>query len=101
MRLVEFPDDAAYADFWGSNTPTLDTRYIYMGATYNYGDGTDRWCHSMQTVPKSIITNNYDAYENCATDNVDNARMVFIGGKTSALVPDGWPQVTDYCCFVS
>lgn len=99
MHLVTFSDDASYADFWATN-PVLGTQYVYVGATYNYGDGTDRWCRTMETVPKSIITNNYDAYENCAKDNTDNARIVIVGGKTSALSPDDYPDVNNYVCLV-
>jgi hypothetical protein len=99
MRLADFPDDAAYADFWASN-PSLDTRWVHMGATFNYGDGTDRWCHTMKTVPKSIITNNFNAYENCARDNPDNTRLIFVGDKTTDLTNDNFPLVTDHLCLV-
>jgi hypothetical protein len=99
MRLVDFPDDAAYADFWAGNPP-LELRWVYMGATYNYGDGTDRWCHTMETVPKSIITNNFDAYENCTSNDPSRARLVFVGDKTSDLTVDNLAEATDYACLV-
>jgi hypothetical protein len=96
MRLVDFPDDAAYADFWAGNP----TRWVHMGATFNYGDGTDRWCHTMKTVPKSIITKTFDAYEDCAKSDPNRTRLVFVGSKTSALTSDDWDEVTDYACLV-
>jgi hypothetical protein len=71
-----------------------------MGHTYNYGDGTDRWCHTMKTVPKSIITKTFDAYENCAKADANRTRLVFVGSKNSALTIDDFDEVTDYACLV-
>lgn len=101
MRLADFPDDAAYADFWASN-PLFNTRWVYIGPTYNYGDGTDRWCHTMETIPKSIISNYYEAYESCAREiSIYNERLVMVGGRTTEFSYDSFDQVTDYLCIVT
>jgi hypothetical protein len=100
MRLIDFPDDAAYAEFWATSFGFSTLQWIYMAPTFNDGDGTDRWCRTLETVPKIVIKNIFNAYENCAYDLPSSARLLIDGGRNSWIIPNDYNSTSDYVCLV-
>jgi len=85
MHLANFESEVDYEDFY--TVPLkFGAQWIYIGATYDNGDGTDRWCRNFQTIPKNIVRNNYkDTYEFCNL----GANMIVVDGNKALnlLIP--------------
>jgi hypothetical protein len=99
MRLAEFATPAIYNDWWSVFTWSGLSRWIFFGATYNNGDNTDSWCSNFAIIPNNIITNKFDAYENCQYE-FNTQRLVVNEVKNSYLVmPENAGGINMFSCM--
>jgi hypothetical protein len=77
MRMAEFATPEIYNDFWSAFNPNpVRGNWILIGATYNNGDNTDSWCSNFAVIPNNIITDKFQAYENCLTEFITQRLIV-------------------------
>lgn len=75
MPVAEFETEEAYSDFFTVSC-YVGANWIFIGATFSNGDGTDSWCSNFQPIPKNIITNPFNAYENCQNEKIANRLVI-------------------------
>jgi hypothetical protein len=99
MHLAEFATAEIYNDWWSAVMPnTVRQNWIFIGATYNNGDNTDSWCSNYAVIPNNIITNKFDAYENCLMEFVTQRLVVSENQNSYFATPDDSAGVTMFSC---
>jgi hypothetical protein len=99
MKLTEFATAEAYNDWWSALGPiALLNRWIFFGATYNNGDNTDSWCSNYKVIPDNIITNKYEAYDNCKMEFQTQRLVVDESIHNNLVIPADRKGAHIYSC---